>query len=66
MTQVFRDDGSVCPVTVVTAGPCVVLQVKRSDSKDGYDAIQLGYEDIKPSKATKPAIGHAARANTTP
>jgi len=66
MTQVFTDDGSACPVTVVSAGPCVVLQVKRSDSKDGYDAIQLGYEDIKPSKATKPAIGHAARANTTP
>ncbi len=65
MTQVFDDSGAVQPVTVVQAGPCVVLQVKTADS-DGYDAVQIGFEDVKPQRATKPAIGHVAKAKTRP
>jgi large subunit ribosomal protein L3 len=65
MTQVYGADGAVQPVTVVQAGPCSVLQVKTL-SGDGYDAVQLGFEDLKPQRATKPLSGHAARANCTP
>ena len=65
MTQVFDEVGVVHPVTVVQAGPCVVLQVKTV-STDGYDAVQIGFEDVKPARAPKPAIGHAARAGTRP
>ena len=53
MTQVFDENGSVVPVTVLTAGPCVVSQVKTSE-KDGYDAIQLGFIDQKPQRLNKP------------
>ena len=63
MTQVFDDGGAVQPVTVVQAGPCVVLQVKNAQT-DGYDAVQLGFEDVKPQRATQPSIGHAAKAHT--
>ncbi len=66
MTQIFAANGVVCPVTVVRAGPCVVLQVKRTDQKDGYDAVQIGFEDVRKNRAVKPAIGHAERAKTTP
>lgn len=66
MTQIFAENGAVCPVTVVRAGPCVVLQVKRADQKDGYDAVQIGFEDVRKNRAAKPAIGHAERAKTTP
>ncbi len=65
MTQVFDETGAVQPVTVVQAGPCVVLQVKTAET-DGYDAVQIGFEDVRPQRATKPAIGHAARAKTRP
>lgn len=65
MTQVFTEDGDVVPVTVIEAGPCVVLQ-KRVLDKDGYEAIQLGFADKKASRATKPEIGHAAKAGTAP
>lgn len=65
MTQILGDRGVAEPVTVVRAGPCVVLQVKQRES-DGYDALQLGFEDAKPHRSTKPMIGHAARANTGP
>ncbi len=65
MTQVFDEAGIVHPVTVVQAGPCVVLQVKTPRT-DGYSAVQLGFEDVKPQRATQPAIGHAARAATRP
>ncbi len=61
MTQVFSDDGIAVSVTVVEAGPCVVLQVKTPAS-DGYIAVQLGYADKK--KPSKPLAGHAAKANT--
>jgi len=65
MTRVIDEHGTVCPVTVVKAGPCVVLQV-RTQERDGYDSIQLGFEDIKPHRSTKPLIGHCAGASTGP
>lgn len=65
MTRVLGEHGLAEPVTVVKAGPCVVLQVKTKDA-DGYDAIQLGFGDVKPHRSTKPMIGHAAKANTGP
>jgi large subunit ribosomal protein L3 len=66
MTQVFDEDGSVVPVTVVQAGPCVVVQRKTSET-DGYDAVQLGLvEEIAPRYVTKPRRGHFARAGAAP
>jgi large subunit ribosomal protein L3 len=66
MTQVFATSGECIPVTLVQAGPCVVLRVKSTDSKDGYDAVQLGFEDVKLHRATLPEIGHARLAKTAP
>jgi large subunit ribosomal protein L3 len=63
MTQVFTEDGNVVPVTVIEAGPNVVLQ-KKDLANDGYEAVQIGFADKK--NVTKPAAGHAAKANTTP
>lgn len=57
MTQYFREDGSVVPVTVVEAGPCVVVQKKTRDH-DGYSSLQLGFEDINLDKLNKPERGH--------
>jgi large subunit ribosomal protein L3 len=65
MTQVYDADGVLHPVTVVQAGPCSVLQIKTPQC-DGYHAVQLGYEDVKPHRAARPQIGHAARANLPP
>lgn len=65
MTQVFTAEGNVVPVTVIEAGPNVVLQKKEQDN-DGYEAIQIGFADKKEKNATRPAIGHAKKANTTP
>lgn len=65
MTQVFDDGGTAVPVTIIQAGPCTIMQV-RERSRDGYDAVQLGFEDTKPHRATLAAIGHARRAKTTP
>jgi large subunit ribosomal protein L3 len=65
MTQIFSPEGVVIPVTVVEAGPCVVLQ-KKEVTTDGYEAIQVGFADKKESRANKPEKGHAAKANTTP
>ena len=65
MTQVFTEDGVLIPVTVVEATPNTVLQVKTVDN-DGYEAIQLGFEDVKERRATKAIKGHAAKANTAP
>lgn len=61
MTQIFAPDGTVSPVTVIKAGPCVVVQTKSSAGPDGYDAVQLGLVDEKPLKlknVTKPMRGH--------
>jgi large subunit ribosomal protein L3 len=65
MTQVYDDAGSLCPVTVVQAGPCCVTQVKCAET-DGYDAVQIGFETLRPHRAPKPIIGHAAAAGTKP
>jgi large subunit ribosomal protein L3 len=65
MTQVFEDDGSVVPVTVVEAGPCVVCQL-RTQEKDGYNAVQLGFEDVPDRLVRKPQRGHFARASVAP
>lgn len=65
MTQVFTEDGILIPVTVVEAAPNVVLQKKTTET-DGYNAVQLGFEDIKERRATKASKGHAAKANTGP
>ncbi len=61
MTQIFDESGKVIPVTVVEAGPCVVTQ-KKTIETDGYVAVQLGFEDIKESKLTKPEAGHLKKA----
>jgi large subunit ribosomal protein L3 len=65
MSRYFLEDGTNIPVTIVQAGPCVVTQIK-SEETDGYNAVQIGYEDIKPSRATMPIIGHDAKAGTAP
>ena len=61
MTQIFDENGNVIPVTVVEAGPCVVTQ-KKTIETDGYEAVQLGFEDVKESKLTKPEAGHLKKA----
>ena len=65
MTQIFDEQGKVIPVTVIEAGPCVVAQVKTVET-DGYNAIQLGFGDVKEHKVTKPVKGHYAKVNITP
>ncbi|MCL1896896.1 MAG: 50S ribosomal protein L3 [Clostridiales bacterium] len=63
MTQLFNNDGKIIPVTVVEAGPCVVTQVK-TEEKDGYAAVQLGFMDEKENRVTKPMRGHLKPAGT--
>ena len=63
MTQIFTEQGEVIPVTVVEAGPVVVTQIKTNE-KDGYTAIQVGFEDAKEKALNKPQKGHLAAANT--
>ncbi|KKK37056.1 50S ribosomal protein L3 [Mesobacillus campisalis] len=65
MTQVFAENGDLIPVTVVEAAPNVVLQVKNAET-DGYEAVQLGFEDKREKLANKPEKGHVAKANTAP
>src|SRR5574342_178144 len=65
MTQVFAENGDLIPVTVVEVTPNVVLQ-KKSAENDGYEAIQLGFDDRKESRTNKPQTGHAAKASTSP
>jgi len=61
MTQIFDDNGKVIPVTVIQAGPCVVVQ-KKTKENDGYDAVQLGFIDVNERKLTKPRLGHLKKA----
>ena len=61
MTQIFDEAGKVIPVTVIEAGPCVVAQVKTVET-DGYDAVQLGFGEVKETKLNKPEKGHFAKA----
>src|SRR5437764_3880206 len=66
MTQLLQDDGTVIPVTVIKAGPCVVVQ-KKTKQKDGYDAVQLGFvEFIKPGRVNQPMAGHFKKASVAP
>ncbi len=65
MTQVFTDDGKVVPVTVVAAGPCTVVQ-KRTVERDGYDAVQLGFEEVEERRLTKAEAGHCKAAGVAP
>src|SRR5215475_1898723 len=65
MTQVFGADGVVTPVTVLKAGPCVVVQTKTTGT-DGYEAIQLGFVEETPARVNKPTAGHFAKAAVPP
>ncbi len=65
MTQIFDDRGRAVPVTVVEAGPCVVTQ-KKTTERDGYEAVQVGYGDIKQAKLNKPEQGHLAKHSLPP
>jgi len=66
MTQVWTEDGNLLPVTVIEAGPCTVVQVKSSAGADGYDAIQIGFGEIKENKVNSPQAGHFAKAKVEP
>ena len=66
MTQIFDEAGTRLGVTIVEAGPCVVLQVKKSDGPDHYDSVQLGFGDLKPHRSNCAEIGHARQAKTAP
>jgi large subunit ribosomal protein L3 len=65
MTQLFQQDGSVTPGTVIKAGPCVVVQAK-SAQRDGYEAVQLGLVEERPARVNKPTAGHFKKANVPP
>ncbi len=65
MTQIFDESGEVIPVTVIEAGPCFVVQ-KRTVERDGYSAIQLGFEEVKPKRLTKGQLGHLRKRNIPP
>ncbi|MBQ7605421.1 MAG: 50S ribosomal protein L3 [Firmicutes bacterium] len=65
MTQIFSEAGEVVPVTVIEAGPEVVTQVKTVET-DGYNAVQIGFEDAKPQRVNKPMTGHFEKAGTAP
>lgn len=65
MTQLFDENGNVVPVTVIEAGPCVVAQKKTAEN-DGYDALQIGYGDLKASKVNKPMQGHFKKGDVAP
>ena len=65
MTQMFRTDGTMIPVTVIEAGPCPVVQ-KKTTGTDGYDAVQVGFNEIREKLATKPVKGHCAKAGVKP
>jgi large subunit ribosomal protein L3 len=65
MTQIYEEDGTVIPITVVECGPCTVLQVRTAD-RDGYHAVQLGFDDKKRKNATQAERGHAKKADAEP
>ncbi len=65
MTQVFAEDGRVVPVTVVKAGPCVVIQKKTMET-DGYEAVKVGYGEVKEKRLNKPTLGQFKKINVTP
>ena len=65
MSQIFDENGHVIPVTVIEAGPCTVVQ-KKTNEKDGYEAVQLGFENVPERKLTKPEMGHLNKAGVAP
>ena len=65
MTHIFDETGKVIPVTVVEAGPCVIVQ-KKTIENDGYESVQMGFGDIKPQRVNKPMKGHFAKADVAP
>jgi len=65
MTELFTDNGTAVVATVIEAGPCYVLQKKTSE-KDGYDAVQIGFEELKPQRVAKPMMGHFKKAGVAP
>jgi large subunit ribosomal protein L3 len=65
MTQIFREDGEVVPVTVIEAGPCPVTGIRKPD-RDGYSAIQLAFDEVKQGKLSKAEEGHLAKADVAP
>ena len=65
MTQIFDEKGNIVPVTAIEVGPCTVTQIKTVD-QDGYQSIQLGFEDVKESKLTKPELGKFKKSKLTP
>lgn len=65
MTQIFDDNGNVIPVTVVEAGPCTVVQ-KKTVENDGYEAVQVGFGEVKISRVNKPQVGHFKKADVAP
>ena len=66
MTSIYSAAGKMVPCTVIEAGPCVVTQIKTKDGKDGYDAVQIGYQDKKDKHTTKAMQGHFKKASVTP
>jgi large subunit ribosomal protein L3 len=65
MTQMYDEAANLLPVTVIQAGPCTIMQVKTVNT-DGYNAVQLGYDDVKKSRIRNPQLGHAKKANSVP
>lgn len=64
MTQIFTEEGSINPVTIIKVGPCIVTQIKTV-STDGYNAIQLGYHEVAKHKVTKPELGHLKKSKSS-
>nr|UXN45028.1 ribosomal protein L3 [Haslea karadagensis] len=65
MTQIFDESGNIIPVTILKVGPCVVTQVK-TEAKDGYNSIQVGYGSVSSKKLTQPQLGHLEKSNIQP
>ncbi len=65
MTQVFDEAGRAIPVTVIQAGPCTITQIKTKQT-DGYEAIQVGYKEVKPKSLNKPELGHLSKSSAPP
>ena len=65
MTQIFDESGNIIPVTILKVGPCVITQIK-TNSKDGYDSIQIGYGNVSSKTLTQPELGHLQKSNIQP
>ena len=66
MTRVFMEDGVCMPVTVIEAGPCYITQIKKESGRDGYNAVQLGFNETRKKLIKKPIIGHLEKASVKP